>query len=119
MQNDDNTLSRNDCLVEVSGKVYEDVHGEPVGWNVESQLGDSATVTMRLVTNTPGDLIGIASLRIIVMGDGFYLVSRTTVGGDSQFIASGKLDAIDGVQHYGREYAALQRAIWLDRQLRP
>jgi len=111
----DNSLSHNDCLVRVAGRVNEDVRGDLVGWDIGEQIGDSTSLQISLVTNTPGDLISIATLRVIVMGDGFYLVTRTTVGGDSEFLASGKLDAVAGAQHYGREYAMIQRALWRER----
>jgi len=114
--NDDNSPNLHDCLVRVTGKVNEDVHGEPVSWDIGDHFGDAAMVQISLVTNTPGDLIGIASLRITLMGDGFYLISRTRVGGDSEFIASGKIDALEGAQHYGREYAMIHRALWKERQ---
>jgi hypothetical protein len=111
-------MSENNYLVRVVGKVGEEVSGDIVHWPIEEQFGDSISIKIGLVTNTPGDHIGIAALHITVMGDGFFLINRSHVGGDSEFIASGKLDNLEGMQHYGEQYAAIQRALWIDRQKR-
>jgi hypothetical protein len=98
----------NDCLVRLTGRWSE---GEMRG-EIDDHYADAVSINLALVTNTPGDHIPLASIWVTVFGDGFFLVSRTRVGGDSEYLASGSIDALEGTRHYGSSYRALHHALW-------
>jgi hypothetical protein len=100
----------NDCVIRLTGRWTE---GRDKG-QIDDHIADGVTVNLALVTNTPEDYIPLASLWVTVFGDGFFLISRTRVGGGSEYVASGSLDAIEGTKQYGEAHASLHKAPWTD-----
>ena len=105
----------NDCVVRLTGRWTE---GRDRG-QINDHIADGVTVNLALVTNTPEDYIPLASLWVTVFGDGFFLISRTRVGGGSEYIASGSLDAIEGTKQYGEAHASMHKGLWDHRSSSP
>lgn len=103
--------NHHDTLVQFHGRWRE---GDLWGL-MDEHLADCISVRLSIVTNTPDDFIGLASLTISVMGDGFFLISRSRVGGGSQYIASGQLERWQGTEQYTDAYARLHGVSGADR----
>jgi hypothetical protein len=100
------TPNRHDCLVRFRGRWSED----EFSGNMEEHYADSVSITVSCVTNTPGDPVSLGSLHVTMIGDGFYLISRTRVGGGSELLASGKIDDPRGCERYGDHYVKMALA---------
>ena len=100
-----------DYLVKLASRVSEDIKGGPVTWDQEPHYGDRISVKLALVTNTPDDEIGVATLHISVMGDGTFLISRTAIGSWSAFVASGNLLSTEGMGNQADAHVRMHAAL--------